>query len=216
MKCKIIFFLLFLNICSGTFAQVGTSLWSTIGVKKKIAKKFNAEISFTSRQPENISYLQTYFYEGSVGFKINKIFDISLTYRNIHRKKNMDAEFKKRHRYFADLGVSKKLGKIKLSNRTRYQHQFKDNDIETTFDASYIRDKVEVGYIIKKNWETYASFDFFYDIQNKQLDQLRPKIGTEYTLGKHHVIDLGLLQNRSLIGIDNSGAIISLAYTFKF
>jgi Protein of unknown function (DUF2490) len=216
MKFRNILLLAFLIVSAPGFAQIGTSLWSNVGVKKKIAKKFSAEVSLTSRQPENASYLQTYFFDGTLAFKANKIFDISLAYRNIHRKKNAEALFKKRHRYYADLGASKKIAKIKLSNRVRYQHQFKDNDIETTFDASYIRDKIEIEYEIKKNWDAYASLDFFYAIQDKQIDQIRPKIGTNYTLAKHHVLGLGFLQNRSLIGLENSGLIMAIGYTFKF
>jgi Protein of unknown function (DUF2490) len=216
MKFNNILFVLIFISSFASFGQTGTSLWSTIGVKKKITKKISAEIALTTRQPENVAYLQTYFFEADLGYKINKFLDVSVAYRNMHRKKNMEAQFKKRHRYFADISAKKSFGKINISNRVRYQHQFKDNDIETTFDASYIRDKIEVGFDIKKNWEVYGSLDFFYDIQNSQLDQIRPKIGTSYTLAKHHVFDLGLLQNRSLIGLENSGLITAVGYKFKF
>ncbi len=216
MDFKKVFFSVLLLLPLLGLAQEGTSLWSSIDVKKKITKKLYANVGLTTRQPEGVSYLQTYFFEGSVGFKPHKMIDVSVTYRNIHRKKNESAEFKKRYRYYADVEASKKLGKIKLSDRLRYQHQFKDNDIETTFDASYIRNKVEASYGISKNWDAYAAVDFFYAIQNKEFDQIRPKIGTNYSLGKHHVLDVGLLQNRSLVGDINSGPVIALAYKFKF
>lgn len=212
---KLVFLLLFLPLAQ-VFAQEGTSLWSSVDIKKKITKKTYANIGLTTRHPENVSYLQTYFFEGSLGFKPNKIFDISVTYRNIHRKKNIDAAFKKRYRYYADMEASKKLKKLKISDRIRYQHQFKDNDVETSFDASYIRNKINASYAINKNWDAYLSADFFYNVQNKEIDQIRPKIGSSYSFAKHHTFDLGLLQNRSLIGEVHSGPIVAIGYQFKF
>jgi Protein of unknown function (DUF2490) len=216
MKRKVLIFIILASIATSVLAQDGTSLWSTLGVKKKIGKKLSAEVSLTTRQPENLAYLQTYFGEAGVGFKLNKIFDVAVYYRNIHRKKDVEAVFKKRHRYYVDLNVGKRIGKIKLENRVRYQHQFKDNDIEVTFDASYIRNKVEVSISPLKSLDVYSSFDLFFLLQDKKIDQIRPKIGLNFTINKHNSVDLGLLQNRSLIGELNSGAVIAAAYKFKF
>jgi hypothetical protein len=112
------------------------------------------------------------------------------------------------------LGYGKKFGAIKFENRLRYQHQFKDNDGVTEFDASYIRDKIEVSLDTKSKFTPYVSNDFFFQIGGT-LDQLRPKVGVSYKINKKNGIDLSIFNDIDLLGTENLGPVIGLIYKLK-
>jgi hypothetical protein len=216
MKLRSYIFYFALLFGSSALAQEGTSLWTNLSVKKKINKKFSATVSGTARFPENISYLQTYFFEGGLGYKITSFLSVEAYYRNISRKKNSTSTFNNRQRYYVDLSLDKKVSDIKLENRVRYQHQFKDNEGLNEFQSSYFRDKIGLSYVKSKKWRPSVSADFFFNIQDKQIDQIRPKLNLEYALNKNNSIEVGLLKNVGLNGNTSSGWILNLAYGFKF
>lgn len=212
---KKIFFLTL--ICLGakiTLAQDGVGLRSGVSLEKKVTKKITLNATGQLRFNNNISYLQTYLFELGGEYKISKAFDVAVYYRFANRRKDETKEFKNRHRFYADLGYGKKFGSIKLENRLRYQHQFKDNDGVTEFDASYIRDKIEASYSNKSKFTPYISNDFFFQIGGT-LDQLRPKAGVSYKINKKNGVDLSVFKDIDLVGTETYGPVIGLAYKLK-
>lgn len=192
-------------------------LWSTAEIEKKWGKKWSTALQFQTRHANKASYLQTYFWDASLGYKLTKNLEISANYRNIHRKKNENKAFKKRDRYYADLSYSTKFAKIKWNNRLRYQHQFKDNDGLNEFDASYLRFKTGVALASKSKWVPYINADLFYLIQDKSINQIRPKLGLDYKFDKHNTLGCGLQRDVSTIsGVSNGPLTWAVNYSFKF
>jgi hypothetical protein len=197
-----------------SFAQDGLGLRAGLNLEKKITKKVTVDFLAQARFNNDISYLQTYLFEVGAGYKLPFGFDISAYYRFANRRKDETKEFKARHRYYADLGYGKKLGFIKLENRLRYQHQFKDNDGVTEFDASYIRDKIEVSFPSKSKFTPYLSNDFFVEIGGK-LDQLRPKVGVTYKHNKKNSVDFSVFNDIDLIGGEKYSPVLGFTYKYR-
>ena len=135
--------------------------------------------------------------------------------RNANRRKDETKEYKMRHRFYVDLGYGKKLGFVKLENRLRYQHQYKDNDGVTEFDASYFRDKIEVSFPNKSKFTPYISNDFFINTSTG-FDQIRPKVGVGYKFNKKHALDLGAFKDYDVVGTEKYSPVLVVNYKFKF
>ncbi len=208
---------LILSLPNISFGQEGYSLWSTAEIEKKWGKKWSTNLQFQTRHVEKLSYIQTYFWDIGLGYKLAKNLELAVNYRNITRRKAENKEWKKRNRYYADLSYTTKFEKIKWGNRLRYQHQFRDNDGTNEFDASYLRYKTQVALTSKSKWVPYASADFFYLLQSQIIDQIRPKIGLNYKLTKNHEIGIGLQRDLSTISSQTSGPFTTtVEYGFKF
>jgi Protein of unknown function (DUF2490) len=213
MKKRILCILLFAPVLLSK-AQDGLGLWSSVGIEKKLNKKFSINLSGQTRFVENISYLQTYFGELGLDYKINKRFEISANYRLINRRKNDLSAFRNRHRFYGDFAYNKKISKLKLTYRLRYQHQFKDNNGEIGFDSSYLRNKLEIAYPNKSKLTPYLSGDLFYEVGN-QFDQIRPQMGVSYKINRQNGIDVSVLTNVDLVGAASLSPIINLGYKLK-
>jgi hypothetical protein len=211
---KILFVAILLLGCIYAIAQDGVGLRSGVNLQKKLNKKITLNANGQLRFNGNISYLQTYLFELGGSYKISKAFDAAVYYRFVNRRKDETKEFKNRHRFYADLGYGKKFGAIKFENRLRYQHQFKDNDGVTEFDASYIRNKIELSYDNKSKFTPYISSDFFLQIGGT-LDQLRPKVGVNYKINKKNAVDLSVFKDIDLVGTENPGPVLGLIYKLK-
>lgn len=213
MKKLFFLIILFCGIQS-TQGQDGVGLRSGINLQKKVTKKVTLNLNGQARFNNDISYLQTYLFELGGEYKISKSFDAAVYYRFVNRKKDETKDFKQRHRFYADLSYGKKFGPIKFENRLRYQHQFKDNDGVTEFDASYIRNKIEASYSNKSKFTPYVSNDFFFQIGGT-LDQLRPKAGVSYKINKNNAVDLSVFKDIDLVGTETYGPVIGLVYKVK-
>jgi hypothetical protein len=85
----------------------------------------------------------------------------------------------------------------------------------TEFDASYIRDKVEVSFPNKSKFTPYLSNDFFINT-NTGFDQIRPKVGVGYKFNKKHSVDLGAFKDFDMIGTEKYSPVLVFNYKFKF
>lgn len=211
---KLFITFLFIGISFSIFSQSGTSLWTGLTIEKNISKKFDISLGIQARMPENMTYLQTYFGEIGFAFKPTKKLEFAGYYRLINKRKNETKDWKNRHRFYFDLTFQEKFKKIKFENRLRYQHQFKDNDGEIEFDASYLRNKVELSFPNKSKFIPYISTDIFYKIGYK-TDQLRPKIGLNYKLNKKSSFEISLFKNIDLIDKIKTGPIVGFGYKLK-
>ncbi len=206
----VLFFVLpFTSVC-----QTGLALWSGVSVEKKLNKKFSMQVNAQTRFVEDISYMQTYFGELRLAYKVSKRLEISGNYRFINRRKNETKLFINRHRFYGDVSFDQKIGVLKLDYRFRYQHQFKDNDGEIGFDVSYLRNKLELAYPNSSKFTPYISGDLFYEFGGT-FDQLRPKVGFVYKFNKKHGLDVAIFNNVDLIDHLSSSPIIALTYKVK-
>lgn len=195
-----------------TSAQDGIGLRSGVSLDKKLFKNTELKLDAQTRFNNDISYLQTYLFEAGLAYKISKRFDAAVFYRFVNRRKDETKDFKIRHRFYADISYDQKIGKfVKFENRLRYQHQFKDNDGMTEFDASYIRNKVECSFPNKSKFTPQISTDFFFEV-GKSLDQLRPEIGVDYKTNKKNSISLSVFRDIDMVGTTNYGPVIKASY----
>ena len=212
LKNTILVFLLALPLTS--VCQTGLALWSGISVEKKLNKKFSMNVNAQTRFVEDLSYMQTYLGELGISYKVSKKLEISGNYRFINRRKNETKLFINRHRFYGDVSYDQKIGFLKLDYRFRYQHQFKDNDGEIGFDASYLRNKLELAYPNSSKFTPYISGDLFYEFGGT-FDQLRPKAGFGYKFNKKHGLDVFIFTNVDLIDHLSPSPIIGLTYKLK-
>lgn len=195
------------------YAQDGIGLRSGISMDKKISKRFKINAVGQFRFNNNISYLQTHMFELGGIYKYSKAFDAAVFYRFMNRRKGPTKEFKNKHRFYVDLGYNKKMWLLKVENRLRYQHQFKDNDGVNEFDASYIRSKLGASYPNKTKFTPYVSNDFFFKIGGT-FDQIRPKIGCSYEINKKNEVDVSVFKDVVLVGTERYGPVFGLVYKF--
>jgi hypothetical protein len=216
MKIKVkLLSLVFLLSSITLTAQNNLGLWSSIGFSKKITSDLSFTASGQTRIAGSIDFLQSYFGDFGLEYKINKKFDIGGYYRWVNRRKDIDDDFDSRHRFYFDLKYGDGFGKVNFSNRVRYQHLFEDNEGEIEFLSNYIRNRIDLGYEINKQLEPYVSADFFYNIQGSEIDQVRPRIGAKYKINKKNSVDFGLLSNFDLSGDNEAYAILYLNYRIK-
>jgi Protein of unknown function (DUF2490) len=212
MKKKILITLILLPFWLN--AQNGTGLWTGIAIEKKLTQKLSVNLNTQVRFADNISYAKTYFGEIGLSYRILKGLEIAGYYRLIDQRKNENKNFKIRQRYYADLSYEKKLGPIKFDYRLRYQYQFKDNDGVAEFEASYLRNKLEISYPNNTKFTPSLSADLFTEIGGK-TDQIRPKFGVSYKINKQNSLDFSVFKNVDLINSNSSGPIIGLTYKLK-
>lgn len=214
MKKLLLTLFLFLPLVAA--GQDGTGLRTGITAKKDISDKWKAEIQLQTRFNGDISFLQTYLAEAGISYEIIKGLEVAAFYRYANRRKNTEKDFKERHRYYGDLSYGKKVQRVKLEYRLRYQHQFKDNDSGAAeFDKSYLRNKLEATYAGRGKFRPYVSADLFYMIGNG-ADQVRPKVGVDFRFNKKNILDLSLFKDIDLTGTNTYGPVIGLNYTHKF
>ena len=211
---KLILILLFIPLA--VRGQDGTGLRTGITAKKDISARWKAEVQLQTRFNSNISFLQTYLAEAGVSYEIIKGMEASAFYRYAYRRKNTEKDFKERHRFYADLSYGRKIHKVKLEYRLRYQHQYKDNDSgEAEFDESYLRNKLEAKYAGKGKFRPYVSADLFYRV-GSGIDQVRPKAGVDFRFNKKNILDISIFKDIDLTGTNTYGPVIGLNYTYKF
>jgi hypothetical protein len=193
------------------------SVWTQLSIEKKITKKLDGQLSFQTRLAEKVSYVQLYFIDGGLSYSLPKNIDISANFRYFEGRRNESKEFKARKRWYADVAHSFKLAKFKIDNSLRYQTQKKDDaDGIYAFDASYLRYKPELSYQLKGRFKPSVSTTFFYNLQNKELDGIRPRADGTYKLNKNNFITLALQYDLDLIDKENNQPILLINYKVKF
>lgn len=195
-------------------------LWSGISIEKKITKKFSISLNGQNRLMNNFSTTRSWLGEGGLSYKLFKGFEISGTYRyiyfNNYKPKKQIYVFEPRHRYYGDISYQFDVKSIKISNRLRYQNQFKDNGNELVEDKSYLRHKIEIESNRKNRLKPYISSDFFYQLGGIGLDQVRIKVGVNVKTFKGQSIDIAPFLNLPINDpTSNKELILQLNYKIK-
>jgi hypothetical protein len=200
-----------------TTAWEPLSVWTQIGVEKKITKNLSANLTGQTRFAEGASYLKLYFIDGGLSYELPANFYISGSFRYFEGKKNENKEFKARRRWYGEVGHSFKVGKIKVENALRYQTQNKaDDEGVYAFDASYLRYKPEIALSTKSKLKPAINTTFFYNLENKQLDGIRPRAEISYKLNKSNAVTVAFQADYDLTNTSPSTPILVLGYKLKF
>ncbi|MDO1450569.1 DUF2490 domain-containing protein [Rhodocytophaga aerolata] len=194
-------------------------LWTGINVEKKFKKSFAVHLNTQLRLGENLSVTRSYLGELGVSYAFNKHWEITGYYRYTGRRKFneeiLDHYYRTYHRFYADVSYDRKIWKLKLDYRLRYQHQFRDDDTSMEADDSYLRNKLEISYPNKTRLVPYLSTDIFYQL-GTGFEQMRNKAGVEIILDRHQRIDFYGFTDYQLIDMQKNQLILGLMYKVKF
>ena len=123
------FFIVLVFIATSSLSVSGqvndAGLWTSLGLKSDLGKKFSLDGDVELRFNENVTELGTIYGEALLGYKFNKRLEGSIGYRLIG-KRRFDDRFSIRHRVLLNLSYKKKFNKVTASFRARYQSQFSD------------------------------------------------------------------------------------------
>ncbi|MBL7921751.1 MAG: DUF2490 domain-containing protein [Bacteroidia bacterium] len=223
---KKIFFYFFLFFVIAAHAQdtKDAGLWSTFTVQKKISKRISFVIDQEFRLRENFQRINLFYTNVGIDYKATKWLKVSPTYRAI-QKKRFDGTYSHRHRLMMDLTFKKKLQKITLSERVRYQIEVQDlyTSKKGKLPEQFLRFKTDLKYTVNDKVTPYVSCELRYQIHSPRGDgpaydndfhRIRNVAGIEYNINKDNAVNLYyLIQSEFNISDRESIYIIGIAYT---
>ncbi|MBA4241693.1 MAG: hypothetical protein C0448_13285 [Sphingobacteriaceae bacterium] len=222
-------FLVILFFCCSCLSPVSAQIrqdagmWATLTIQHPLNKKTNLVIDEEFRLKENYQRINLFYTNIGIDYKLYKFLKISPTYR-IVQKKRLDGNYSYRHRLMLDVTVKKKMEKITLSERVRYQIEVQDfyTSKKGKFPEQYLRLKTDLKYDLKKKITPYYSVEFRYQIRNPRGDgpvydngfhRVRNVLGVEYEIDKKNSINLYyLFQTEFNISTPERLYILGIAY----
>lgn len=180
-------------------------IWSQISIEKKWSPRFSSSVSESIRLSENATFLNTHFTHLSLSYKLSPKFALIAGFRNAQRFR-FDETIDFRQRFQLDAVYSFKLGSFDFDLQERAQIQFEninrsDNWMIPEF---YLRTRFTSSYSTSSRFTPFASAEIFHNVSDKQIDNLRLRIGSGFELNKHnqfklfYMIDQDLNQNNPL------------------
>ena len=226
MRVSLIILLLYCSFISPVFTQVrqDAGMWTTFSIQHPLNKKINLVIDEEFRLRENYQRINLFYTNVGIDYKLNKFLKISPTYRIIQKKK-LDGNYSYRHRLMIDVTAKKKIKKITLSERVRYQIEVQDfyTSKKGTLPEHYLRLKTDVKYDIGNRITPYYSIEFRYQIKNPRGDgplfdngfhRVRNVLGAEYEINKKNSVNLYyLFQTEFNISTPESIYILGIGYS---
>lgn len=172
----------------------GLGLWTGVSVEKKFTKAFAVQVNGQTRFTQDVSLLGSYLGEVGLQYKLGKNWEVSGFYRYIGRRKwnreIQDWYYRPYHRFYGEISYEEKFWSfLKVQNRLRYQHQFRDDAGGVVVTGNYLRNKLELGYANKSRFTPYASADVFYRV-GEGVDQIRYRGGVSVRLTKTQAVDV--------------------------
>lgn len=199
-------------------------LWTTFTVQKKITKRINFVIDQEFRLRENYQRINLFYTNIGIDYKATKWLKISPTYRLI-QKKRLDGTYSYRHRLTLDMTLKKRIQKITLSERIRYQIEVQDlyTSRKGKLPEQFLRFKTDLKYSVNEKITPYISCELRYQIASPRGDgplynysfhRIRNVAGFEYQFNKNNAINLYyLVQSEFNIANRESIYIAGIAYT---
>lgn len=195
-------------------------LWTSLNFETKLVKKLSLSLSEEFRFNENITELGTSFTDIGLDYKLNKHWQVAVDYR-FTQKRRLDDYYSFRHRFYADIKYNHKLNPFEISFRSRLQDEY--DDIGRAPDGGvpifYMRNKIGLKWDTKKKYEPYLSAELFSPLNYPRefaFDNIRTLAGVEYSISKHHSLDVFYMIQRELnVSSPKTDFIIGLGYYFK-
>ncbi len=208
--------------------------WIAVGVKKSfLNKKLSAGIQQQFRLDDNTSRLQQYFTNLEVDYEIYKNLKLGLGYRFIRNRNGNDGRVTE-HRYNMDISYSKKLDRLRLGGRFRFQRR--TNAIYKDYPTTKYRFRLKLDYNIPKwKFDPYLNTELFYSKENLSYDYVegvteenpisgfqkyRLQIGTSRKIGIGVMKVFYMLEHQfsgygTNFGVPINWNILGVNYTFK-
>ena len=145
----VLIFMIKRSIAQETVVTSDLEQWTSIGISKKINKKWEMSLEQNFRFKEDASQFDVYFSDLGIDYKFNKHFYIGANYR-FYQNKNNEGDFKTQHRWSTDITYKHKIKRFRLAYRIRFQN--KDEDFYTNESGNNLynlRNRLSVKYNIK-------------------------------------------------------------------
>ncbi len=199
-------------------------MWNTLTIQHSFTKKVNLVIDQEFRLRENYQRINLFYTNIGIDYKYSKFLKISPTYRAI-QKKRLDGTYSHRHRLMLDVTLKKKLKKVTLSERIRYQAEVQDfyTSRKGKLVEQFLRFKTDVKYAATDKITPYYSIEFRYQIHAPRGDgplydngfrRVRNVLGMEYEINKKNSVNVYYLyQTEFTISTPETIFILGIGYT---
>lgn len=196
-------------------------LWTNLSIEKKLTKTFSLNFSEEVRFYDNISEVGQFFSDVGGTYKISKSWRLSVNYR-FTNKRQLNDSYSKRHRYYIDLSCRKKMEKIVVLFRTRFQSQYTDVFCSLTgkIPEYYSRNKLTLKFDLDKKYTPYLSAELFYQLNNPEgndIDNMRYSVGLEYQFNKRTGLDFFyMIQQEYNVNNPKRDFVAGIGYQYSF
>lgn len=209
-----------LGFAQGTANNLETDFGArvNVSVNKKIVKGLHVEADGEFRLSNNFTSLGRFQFGLGVSYKISKVFKVGVGYQFIE-KMNSSQEWKPRHRFYADAGVTLRAGywHFSLKERLQLTHRNVNNLYQSNPNSLMLKSRFKVsyngfarvtpyGYVEVRNvfndpacsatWnsssQSYSDYTF-KGYTDAYLNRVRGSLGAEWKLSKHHALDFYVL-----------------------
>lgn len=222
------FVCLFVCFALGTFGSVvcaqpqnDAQFMLNLGINKQLTKSLG--IGFTQQYllGENYTELTSAAYQLEVEYQLVKGIKISAAYR-LTNSRNIANFYQQRQRFYADISLSRKIGRFNLSLREAFQQQYRgwaldDNPFRIN---TYLRSRLQLRY--SANWylTPYLSFEAHTQLFRPDrfpLARITARAGVSYRFDVHNSLDAAFFYQKNINRIDaRTNYMSALSYNFSF
>ncbi|MFZ6050644.1 DUF2490 domain-containing protein [Halocola ammonii] len=195
-----IFMLLF---SLSAFSQVSDAgLWTGVSVDKEIADDLKADLEMETRFYENISELESAFFDLSLEYKLTKFLDVSVDYR-FGNKKELNDTYLLRQRVAGNIYLDADWRDLEFVYRLRLQRNLEGirRDEAGIEFSSAVRHKFSVTLDLPDRYEIETEYEIFTGrTDQNRFDQTDWRVKAEIKKGitKDDNISLGYLIQRQV------------------
>lgn len=220
-----IFTILLITLPTCLMAQVeDAELWTGIGIKSDLGKKFGLKYETQTRFHKNISVLRQYYNELSLDYEVVKNVELGITYR--HSFKIDEAISNQENRFCFNLEYGDKIKPLdlRIKGRARYQFAYDRfsviNDMILPDQKSTFRFKVDLEYSNKKIKRFipsigYELFKSFAPVEIVGIDAYRIYAGIDFDLPARHEIGLRYTFEKDISDVVAHYHIYLIQYNYK-
>lgn len=172
-------------------AESDVELWSSVGVRKKLNKKWRVSLSQGLRLDDSIGRFGQTLTDLGATFRARRWLRFSAGYRFTY-KQTTKGNLKVRHRFQADAQLRHRIGKLRLGYRLQFQDQIRDFDGGDGTRVA-VRNRIKVGYRALKKLTPYLAGEVFVgdtDAGEFEHTKSRLTVGASYDLGKRSSVDV--------------------------
>jgi len=156
--------LVVLSTISLSAQTTDVKFWNSYKLSTDIAKKWSADIEQQIRFNNNISSFDFALTELSIGYKINKHFDLAggLRYSYLENSSDAGIDSYDRFRWMADVKFDTELFTKDLKANVRLRYQESREVAGTDSPDRYLRTRIQLEYNLSKLVDPDLSYELYY------------------------------------------------------
>ena len=193
----------------------------SVGLNKQLTKSLNISFMQQYLLGENYTELTSAVCQLGLEYQLVKGIKISAAYR-LTNSRNIANFYEQRQRFYADMSLSRKIGRFNVSLREAFQQQYRgwaldDNPFRIN---TYLRSRLQVRY--SANWylTPYLSFEAHTQLFRPDripLARLTARAGVSYRFDVHNSLDAAFFYQKNINRVNaRTNYISALSYNFSF